>query len=184
MSAPIDTAAARELAFWVDDNPPGYTHVARTIRALADALDVVRRERDEALADSAGMRWNVATLLRAERAEAERDAYQHDAETWRKAAMDAERRLAELDEARAEAEHNRIRAEGAELDLAREREAVVRMREAATRVAWFLREAEPRWINIATDDGQEIATLLGLAVTLEAALDAGAGTGEETDNGR
>lgn len=58
---------------------------------------------------------------------------------------------------------------------------VAELEAAARRVAWFLRETDPHWVRVDTDDGPEIATLLGLAIMLEAAL-AATGAGAATGN--
>lgn len=81
---------------------------------LADALGVARQERDEARSVSETMAINATFQMQI-------------ADQWKARAERAEADAAAL---RAEANHNRVRAEGAELDLAREREVAATLRAA------------------------------------------------------
>ncbi len=134
MTAPVDTASARWLAGQCDwfatlprltrEDAALFAEAGRMLAALADALDAGRARAEAAEAPAAARRLALGSRRRLDAGDTPSVGVMR---LW---LSDIEALANALDAARAEAEHNRVRAEGAELDLAREREAFARLREA------------------------------------------------------
>lgn len=172
------TAAARALAGQCDwfatlprltrEDAALFAEAGRMLAALADALDAGRARAkaaeaaEAAEATAAARRLALGSRRRLDAGDAPSVGVMH---LW---LDDIEALANALDAARAEAEHNRVRAEGAELDLAREREAAARLREAMPDAGML--ESATLLVSTAAPDSRLWHELSAAAARIRAAL--------------